>query len=58
MPLPTPPSALIKAYRVLYVCYIRAVKKDGSHQCVFSKATLKKCDYYISQKGKCHTISI
>jgi hypothetical protein len=58
MPLPTPPGALVAAYRVYYLQCVRYIIKYLNYICEFDKATLKKYSYYIVQNALCHPVSV
>ena len=58
MPLFTPPSALVVAYQVYYLQYVRYIIKYLNYTCKFNKATLKKCSYYIMQNALCHLVNV
>jgi hypothetical protein len=58
MPFPTPPSALVVAYRVYCLRCVRYIIKYLNYTCEFDKATLKKCSYYIMQNALCHPVSV
>jgi hypothetical protein len=58
MPFPTPPSALVVAYRVYYLQYVRYIIKYPNYIYEFDKATLKKCSYYIMQNALYYLVNV
>ena len=58
MPLPTPPGALPRAYRVLCLRCARRKRNTPGHTCTFTSTSSKKCDYCTRQKGLCRPVSI
>jgi hypothetical protein len=58
MPFPTPPSALVTAYRVYYLQCVRYIIKYFNYIYKFNKATLKKCNYYTMQNALCHPVNV
>jgi hypothetical protein len=58
MPFPTPPSALVVAYRVYYLRCVHYIIKYPDYTCEFDKVILKKCSYYTMQNALCHPVSV
>jgi hypothetical protein len=58
MPLPTPPGALVAAYRVYCLRCVRYIIKYPNYIYEFDKATSKKCSYYTMQNALCHPVSV
>jgi hypothetical protein len=58
MPLPTPPGALVVAYRVYYLRCVHYIIKYPNHICEFNKATSKKCSYYTMQNALYYPVSV
>jgi hypothetical protein len=58
MPLLTPPSALVIAYRVYCLQCMRYIIKYLDYICEFDKATLKKCSYCIMQNALCYPVNV
>ena len=53
MPILVPAGALLKAYRVLCLRCLRALKKNPDYKCDFRSALSKKCEYYTKQNAIC-----
>jgi hypothetical protein len=58
MPLLTPPSALVVAYRVYYLRCVRHMIKYPNYTCEFDKATSKKCSYCTMQNALYHPVNV
>jgi hypothetical protein len=58
MPFPTPPGALVAAYRVYCLRCVRYMIKYLNYTCEFDKATSKKYNYYIMQNALCHLVNV
>jgi hypothetical protein len=58
MPLLTPPSALVVAYRVYCLQCVRYIIKYLNYTYKFDKATLKKCNYYIMQNALYYPVNV
>jgi hypothetical protein len=58
MPLPTPPGALVVAYRVYYLRCVRYIIKYPNYTCEFDKATLKKYSYYTMQNALYYPVNV
>jgi hypothetical protein len=58
MPLPTPPGALVAAYRVYCLQCVRYMIKYPDYTCEFDKATSKKCSYCTVQNALCYLVSV
>jgi hypothetical protein len=54
--LPVPAGALSAAHRVCCVRCLRAMKRDGDHECAFTSESSKKCEYCTSQNGLCQPV--
>ena len=53
MPIPVLAGALPKAYRVLCLRCLRALKKDADYEYEFRSAVSKKCEYCTKQNAIC-----